>query len=221
MRGATVLFSEMSPDFDWEDDFNQWYDRHRIPDRMTVPGFLSAQRYRDAERPNYLALYELESPEVLDSESYIKVQTRPNAQTRWMLDNVTGTSRYIGNRISEQSRKGAGEDALDAPILHAVFFSVPDERAEEFNAWCTEEHVPMLLECKDWLMARRFEIFESDPQPWTHLALHYLADMAALDSPERDAARNTEWRRKLAEESWFRAGVLTFERLGERFIGGG
>ena len=216
MSGATVLFSEMSPDYDWEDDFNQWYDGHRIPERMEIPGFLSAQRYRDSERPNYLAVYELESAAVLNGEAYGKIQDHPNTKTRWILDNVTGTSRYIGNQISEQSQKGLKEAALDAPVLYAVFFSVPDARAAEFNQWYTEEHVPLLLKCKDWLTVRRFEIFESEPQPWTHLALHYLADESAFDSPEREAARNTEWRSKLAEEDWFRASYVLFNRLGER-----
>ena len=66
-------------------------------------------------------------------------------------------------------------------------------------------------------MVRRFEIFDGEPQPWTHLALHYLADLAALDSPEREAARDTEWRKKLAEEQWFRASYQVFEAIGDRF----
>ena len=134
MKGAAILFSEMSPDLDWEDEFNAWYDTHHIPVRMAVPGFLSAQRYREPERPNYLAIYEMDSPAVLESTPYMKVKNQPNARTKWMLANVQGFSRYLGTQISEQGREDAGEDALDAPALFAVFFSVPDERAAEFNA---------------------------------------------------------------------------------------
>lgn len=218
MKGATVLFSEMAPDVDWEDEFNEWYDTHQIPLRMEIDGFLSAQRYKDPDRPNYLVVYELKSPAVLESEAYGKIIAQPNVKTRWVLDNVTGSSRYPGNQISDQARDGVGDEAMDAAALYAVFFSVPDDRAEEFNAWYTEEHVPMLLECPDWLQVRRFEINDGDPQPWTHLALHYLRDASALDSPELEAARNTEWRGRLAKEGWFQGSFHFFERFGDRFL---
>jgi hypothetical protein len=211
----------MSPDLDWEDDFNHWYDSHRIPSRMAVPGFVSAQRYRDAERPNYLAVYELTGPDVLESAAYQKVRHQPNAKTKWMLANVQGYSRYVGNEFSMRRRADATDDAVDASVLYAVFFSVPDERAAEFNSWYEDEHVELLLRCEDWLMVRRFEVYDAEPQPWTHLALHYLADMKALASPEREAARNTEWRAKLAAEPWFQGSYLVFERFRDRFKGRG
>jgi hypothetical protein len=211
----------MSPDLDWEDDFNHWYDSHRIPSRMAVPGFVSAQRYRDAERPNYLAVYELTGPDVLESAAYQKVRHQPNAKTKWMLANVQGYSRYAGNEFSVRRRADATDDAIDASVLYAVFFSVPDERAAEFNSWYEDEHVELLLRCEDWLMVRRFEVYDAEPQPWTHLALHYLADMKALASPEREAARNTEWRAKLAAEPWFQGSYLVFERFRDRFKGRG
>jgi hypothetical protein len=217
LKGATVLFSEMSPDLDWEDDFNHWYDTHLIPTRLAVPGFVSAQRYRDAERPNYLSIFELTGPDVFDTPAYLKVKNQPNAKSKWMLANVQGYSRYLGNEISQRRRDDVGEEAIDAPFLYAVFFSVPDERVDEFNRWYEEEHVAMLLRCKDWLMVRRFEVYESEPQPWTHLALHYIASLDALKSPQLEAARTTEWRDKLAAEAWFRGSYVLFERLGDRF----
>lgn len=221
MKGQTILFSEMSPDYDWEDRFNSWYDTHYIPARMKAPGFLSAQRYKDADRPNYLAVYELESEQTLETGDYRNIKAYPNTETKWILGNVAGSARYAGNEINDQRRKGIKEDPLDAPILFTVFFSVPDESADDFNAWYTEEHIPMLLECKDWLACRRFAIFEGDPQPWTHLALHYLNDVSALDSPERQAASSTEWRERLAAEPWFNGSFLVYERWDERFLGGG
>ena len=217
MKGATVLFSEMSPDIDWEGAFNHWYDTHLIPVRMGVPGFVSAQRYCDTDRPNYLGLFEITAPEVLESEEYEKIKSQPNAQTAWMRANSLGYARYLGTEISDQIRDGAENSSLDAPILYAVFFSVPDDRADEFNKWYTEEHVPMLLKCPDWKRIRRFEIYDGEPQPWTHMALHYLTDVTALDSEERSAARETDWYEKLSEESWFRSSYLIYERVGDRF----
>ena len=202
MKGATVLFSEMSPDADWEDDFNHWYDTHLIPTRMGVNGFVSAQRYCDADRPNYLGLFEITDPGVLDSEEYEKVKSQPNAQTAWMLANTLNYARYLGTEISDQQRDDAGADSLDAPFLYAEFFSVPDDRVEEFNKWYDGEQVPLLLKCPHWQRIRRFDIYDGEPQPWTHLALHYLSDLAALDSDERAAARETDWYKKLSEEAY-------------------
>ena len=217
MKGATILFSEMSPDLDWEDDFNHWYDTHLIPVRLGVPGFVSAQRYCDTDRPNYLGLFEITAPEVLESEEYEKVKSQPNAQTAWMLSNMLDYARYLGTEIADQQRDDANDNSLDAPFLYAVFFSVPDDRVEEFNKWYDEEQLPMLLKCPEWQRVRRFEIYDAEPQPWTHMALHYLSDLKALDSDEREASHNTDWYKKLSEEYWFRSSYLIYERVGERF----
>tara|TARA_B100000029_G_scaffold92137_1_gene82059 strand:- start:90 stop:770 length:681 start_codon:yes stop_codon:yes gene_type:complete len=220
LKGATVLLSELSPDPDWEDDFNHWYDTHQIPVRMNVPGFVSAQRYCDTDRPNYLGLFEITDLSVLDSAEYEKVKSQPNAQTAWMLSNTLDYARYLGREISDQKRDEIGDDdSLNAPILYAVYFSVPDDRVEEFNKWYDEEHAPMLLKCPDWYRIRRIEIVDGEPQPWTHLSLHYLADMSALDSSERQAARDTDWYKKLAEEPWFRSSYSIYDRIGDRFMG--
>jgi hypothetical protein len=54
-----------------EDELNRWYDEEHFPERMACPGFLRARRFQALEeRPRYLALYDLESPEVLDSAAY-------------------------------------------------------------------------------------------------------------------------------------------------------
>ena len=85
-----------------------------------------------------------------------------------------------------------------------VFFEVPPEWRTQFNDWYEREHVPMLLECPQWLMCRRFELQALAGCPWTHMALHYLSDLRALSSPQRDAARSTPWRRELEQHDWFR-----------------
>jgi hypothetical protein len=208
----------MTPDLDWEDRFNKWYDTHYIPSRMVLPGFISAQRYRDAERPSYLVVYEMDSLAPLRTPEYMKLRAQPNVESKWMLTNVTEATRYTGDQIFEQRQAGLNSDPLDAPVLVSVYFSVPDGRADEFNRWYNEEHVPMLLQCKDWLMCRRFAVDDGDPEPWTHLALHYLASEAALESPERAAANETPWRKKLAEEQWFRARLQVYQRHGNRFL---
>jgi hypothetical protein len=55
-----------------EDEWNDWYAGH-IDVLLGVPGFHSAQRFHSTETPDdrpYLALYEVESPDVFTSEPY-------------------------------------------------------------------------------------------------------------------------------------------------------
>jgi hypothetical protein len=217
MQAGTILFSEMTPPQGREDEFNAWYDTHHIPVRMAVPGFQGAQRYV-REGDNYLAVYDMDSEDVLASAAYAQVKNNPDALTQDMLANVSGFSRYICNQIGVQARFDVTDDeALQAPVLYAVFFNVPEGRAVEFDHWYDTDHVPTLLENPGWLMCRRFTITESEPWRVTHLALHYLADEAVLESEEREKARASDWRARLAEEPWFQGKYLVFHKLGARF----
>jgi len=65
-----------------EDELNRWYDTEHVPERLALPGFRSAARYRSAEHQGrYLAVYELDDPAVATSAEYM---ARP--QTAWARD---------------------------------------------------------------------------------------------------------------------------------------
>src|SRR5437879_40553 len=166
--GTSILFSEMVPEASYEAEFNDWYDREHIPLRMGVPGFHSAQRYVVPGTRHYLAIYEMESASALKTLAYQEVKNKPSERTQWMLRTVGGFTRYIADQIDVQMRPASsGIEPLAAAYLYAVFSSDPGERQPEF---------------KDWLMARRFRIIDGEPEKWTHLALYYLAERAALSS---------------------------------------
>jgi hypothetical protein len=94
---ATTLFVVMMDvDPDHEEEFNRWYDEEHVPERLSCPGFLAATRYRAVDgdpagrpqgeelRPRYLAVYELESPDVLAGEPYRKMVDNPSPWTQEM-----------------------------------------------------------------------------------------------------------------------------------------
>ena len=219
IEGKTVLFSEMTPPEGGEDAFNDWYDDHHTPSHVRgVPGFLSAQRYRSPHGPHYLAVYELESPDVLEHEEYRKRKFTPDTPTKAMLDRVTGFTRYIANQTHLHVRDVPGGDSIDADVLIAVFLMVPPERWPELSNWYDSEHSPMLMENQDWLMIRHMEIYDYNPDPYSHLFLHYVRSAAVLDSRELAAARETEWRNKLAAEDWFTPLAVTYQKRGTRFL---
>ena len=52
---------------DRNDELNEWYDGTHIPELLTVPGFVSARRFRrvgDDDTPEYLAIYEIDADDV-------------------------------------------------------------------------------------------------------------------------------------------------------------
>lgn len=71
-RGLLLVMIEVDPAH--EEEFNRWYNEEHLPERKACPGFLSARRFVAVEgEPKYLALYDLESPEILESEAYQKI----------------------------------------------------------------------------------------------------------------------------------------------------
>jgi hypothetical protein len=184
--------------------------------RMGAPGFLGAQRYRNVDGPDYLAVYDMSSPGALATPEYKQIKGQPSAQTKRMLTDVSGFTRYIGEALGETRREDA-QAPESAPILYAVFFKVPEEAQKEFDAWYVEDHAPTLMKCKDWLMVRRFSIIDGEPEGWNRLALHYLADASALQSPERAEARRSPWRDRLALQPWFSGKYSVFSKQGGRF----
>ncbi len=71
-RGLLLVMIDIDPAH--EEEFNRWYNEEHVPEREACPGFVSARRFVAVEgEPKYLALYDLESPEVLKSEAYQKI----------------------------------------------------------------------------------------------------------------------------------------------------
>ena len=57
-----------------EEEFNKWYNEEHIFERLSVPGVLSAARYESVvSGPKHLAVYELESIDVLQSPEYLEL----------------------------------------------------------------------------------------------------------------------------------------------------
>lgn len=214
MTDSAILYSEMTPDPSWEQTFHDWYDLEHVPLRMAVPGFRGARRYRADDGRGFLAVYELDAPDVLQSPAYAEVKTKPSELTARMLREVTGFTRYTCAPGSVTVRPSLDKAAaLDSNVLYAVFFTVPEAARPQFDEWYEQDHIPHLMECEDWLMVRRFEVTSGEPEAFTHLALHHLGAFSALDSPARAKARASDWRAKLAAEPWFKGHYRTFSLM--------
>jgi hypothetical protein len=204
----------MQPGAEWEDAFNEWYNREHVPARLALPGFTGARRYAAVEgSPKYAVVYYLAGLDALRTPGYRQLKQSPGERTARMLASVTGFTRYVGEEIRRFVRPDADADPAAAALLYAVLFAVPADREDAFNGWYDEDHCPLLLQNAHWRQIRRYRIRDAAPKPWTHLALHYLSDLAAMTSAERDRARRTPRRARLAAEPWFAPEYAVYQRL--------
>jgi hypothetical protein len=204
-----ILFSQMEPPIELTDEFHAWYETDHIPARMALPGFQGARRFRALDgEPGYLAVYELDNLDALQTEGYLQLKAVPSALTDRMLGLVNGFTRFTCEQIADVGQPVHGR------YLSVVAFAVPDEFTAAFDDWYEGEHVPLLLEADDWLRVRRYRVLDGTGGPWTHLALHELASAEVMDSPERARARRGPLRDALAANDWFaRSGRWLYEQI--------
>jgi hypothetical protein len=102
-----------------EADFNSWYDREHMQERMGIPGFLRARRFHavtQCPRP-YLALYDTESLQVFRQPSYQAALARQTDWSRLNFTRMRDTQRRVGELLVGA---GQGEGAALALFLCAA-----------------------------------------------------------------------------------------------------
>jgi hypothetical protein len=86
LAGEGMLLTSMDIDPSVEAEFNRWYDREHLLERVAIDGFIEARRYlAHAASPKYLSLYSTVTFEVLDSPAY---RTALANQTAWSKQNI-------------------------------------------------------------------------------------------------------------------------------------
>jgi len=100
------------------DEFVQWHSSEHLPERVSIPGFISGQRwYGEHASPQYLTTYVTQNTGVLTSDAYIQ---RLNDPTPWTLKTVAAfrhTCRAAGEVMWEYgSKKGYGGHILAIQI---------------------------------------------------------------------------------------------------------
>lgn len=206
MQGKTIVFDTITVRRGGGIAFDTWHQNYYVPSVLATGQMLNVQCYGSPLRATYVAVFESNaSPAALHG-------TLPAPAHEAILS----TERHVAARMNQQAAPGAGDPFHDAPILYPVLFGVPAEGEKDFNAWYEEEHLGILLRSPYWPMCRRFKIDTPAPGSWTHIALHYLADLRALESKERDEARATPWRDQLAKHAWFKGDYRVLYKFGAR-----
>src|SRR6266404_1831553 len=108
LAGKGMLLTSMDIDPSDEAEFNRWYDREHLEERVAIDGFLEARRYvADQASPKYLSLYSTESFDVLDSPAY---RSALGNQTDWSRTNIARFKNMIRAvaRITISRGQGCG-----------------------------------------------------------------------------------------------------------------
>jgi len=109
LAGKGMLLTSMDVDPSDEPDFNRWYDREHLEERVAIDGFLEARRYVAHQgSPKYLSLYSTESFDVLDSPAY---RTALANQTAWSKANIERFKNMIRAVARITISRGQGRGA--------------------------------------------------------------------------------------------------------------
>jgi len=101
-QAQLFVWSDIDPDH--EADFNQWYDREHMEERVRIPGFTGARRYRavSGSARRYLALYRASNLADFTSDAYRKAFTK---QTQWSITNF-GRMSNTRRRVMQVAQEG-------------------------------------------------------------------------------------------------------------------
>lgn len=109
MAGTGMLMTSMDIDPAHEQEFNQWYDREHLAERVAIDGFLEARRYVAVNAaPKYLGLYSTATFDVLDSDAYRKALAN---QTAWSLANIGRFKNMLRSVARITISRGVGRGA--------------------------------------------------------------------------------------------------------------
>jgi hypothetical protein len=105
-----MLLTSMDIDPANEAEFNRWYDREHLEERIAIDGFLEARRYIAHEgQPKYLSLYSTETFDVLDSPAYRNALAN---QTDWSRTNIARFKNMIRAVARITISRGQGRGAV-------------------------------------------------------------------------------------------------------------
>jgi hypothetical protein len=162
MKRRGLLLTMTEPPAAMEEEFNAWYDSEHLPERLAIPGFRSARRWVADCAPGegkYLATYELDSPQVLESAAYLAhVGDHFTPWTKRCLGKAVVFRRWA----CEQTEPG---DADPEPASVAIAMLAAEDEAPTRLT-----HAPGILR------ARRFLAHSGAPR---YVALCELSDAAA------------------------------------------
>jgi hypothetical protein len=109
LAGKGMLLTSMDIDPSHEAEFNRWYDREHLEERVAIDGFLEARRFVAHQgSPKYLSLYSTDTFDVLDGPAYRNALAN---QTDWSRANIARFKNMIRAVARVTISRGQGRGA--------------------------------------------------------------------------------------------------------------
>jgi len=124
-KGMLIVYNEVKPPD--ERDFNEWYNREHIDERVNLPGFHRARRYVAVRAsPKYLATYECDTVDDLATPGYLALLANQTPWSQAVMARFT-QFRRLTLRVQVDLAHGGGgalttvrfvpDRAMRAPLL--------------------------------------------------------------------------------------------------------
>ncbi|WP_295133266.1 DUF4286 family protein [uncultured Reyranella sp.] len=136
-KGMLLTFTDVSARD--ERDYNEWYNREHIDDRVNLPGFHRGRRYAAVRgTPRYLAVYECDTVAILGTQNYLRTLDNQTPWSQRVMARFTHFTR-LTLRIQVDQTHGVGA------ALATVRF-VPDlHRRNALVEWLSTQALPKLI----------------------------------------------------------------------------
>ncbi|KAI5860373.1 alpha/beta-hydrolase [Durotheca rogersii] len=207
MANPGVLFVTMQPKPGLQiEQFHEWYNNEHGPTRLRLPRlFTSGLRYRaaDGEAPEFLAIYDVTSMPLLETEVYSVLRANRSPREAEVIGWVD-VKRYFWELVcTEQSSfffpiEQLSDSETEGIVLLTVRLRLKDDaepKAEdEITRWF-EGQIDMLSRVTGWLRSRVFRTSHLETGvPTSVIALHEFAKENELgDLASHAATRSPTW----------------------------
>jgi len=162
-----------------EQEYNRWYDQEHAPDVVSIPGFVSAQRfvYSDVQlrevalkKPRYLVLYRIVTSDLPAVIAEVKHRLATGRTRISASLDPSSAQMYIYRafRPVVPGVEGQPADAHPGPMqtyYHVVFGDAVAGKDEEFNTWYDNEHVRDIVAAPGFVFGQRAIISEVQMEP--------------------------------------------------------
>lgn len=110
--GTAALITQMDIPAETESEFNNWYTNEHVAERVDLPGFKSAFRFKALDAsPKYFAYYETDNLDALTTPTYKAILADQSDWSKRVMAQFQNFSRFCGPLIMRAGR-GHGANAL-------------------------------------------------------------------------------------------------------------
>ena len=157
-----------------EAEYHRWYWEQHLPERLSVPGFLSAYRYQAVEgSPKFFTWYLVRDVEVLRSPHYLERLANPTEWTQRVMPWFRNMTRCASNLTADLG-SGIGGTTVVMRVSAA-------EHEREIVARAMRDFLPKLLASSSQAEVTRAQVWETDRE----ISVQRTPEQALRGEPDR------------------------------------